>query len=335
MAADFGGLLHHRDRQVRGLLLEPDRGGQPGRARSDNDDVGFQNLAVVCLSQTRVPLLVWRWGCGITLRMQQDRPLSEAEARAIADWYRAAGVDVAGGEEPVDRFAASVVKPRPQPAAPAPVLPEAALKAEPAETQALAAEAKTLDELRAVMDAYDGCGLKARAKQLCFADGNPAAEIMLIGEAPGSEEDLQGKPFVGRAGQLLDRMLGAIGLDRTKVFIVNTVPWRPPGNREPTPDEMALCRPFLERQVELVAPKLLVTLGNVPTKSLFATNTGIMRMRGQWKDLTIGSHTAPALAMFHPAYLLRQPAQKGLAWRDMLALDARMSDLGLRQAPSA
>ena len=267
--------------------------------------------------------------------MQQDRPLSEAEARAIADWYRAAGVDVAVGEEPVDRFAASVVKPRPQPATPAPVLPEAALKAEPAETQALAAEAKTLDELRAVMDAYDGCGLKARAKQLCFADGNPAAEIMLIGEAPGSEEDLQGKPFVGRAGQLLDRMLGAIGLDRTKVFIVNTVPWRPPGNREPTPDEMALCRPFLERQVELVAPKLLVTLGNVPTKSLFATNTGIMRMRGQWKDLTIGSHTAPALAMFHPAYLLRQPAQKGLAWRDMLALDARMSDLGLRQAPSA
>jgi len=260
--------------------------------------------------------------------MQQDRPLSDAEALAIADWYRAAGVDVAVGDEPVDRFAASVVKPRPKAVAAAPALPEAALKAEPTETKALAAEAKTLDDLKAAMAAYDGCGLKARAKQLCFADGNPEADIMMVGEAPGSEEDQQGKPFVGRAGQLLDRMLKAVGLDRTQVFIVNTVPWRPPGNREPTPDEMALCRPFLERQVELVAPKLLVTLGNVPTKALFGTSTGIMRMRGQWKDLTIGGHTAPAIAMLHPAYLLRQPAHKGLAWRDMLALRTRMSELG-------
>jgi DNA polymerase len=177
------------------------------------------------------------------------------------------------------------------------------------------------------MAAYDGCGLKARATQLCFADGNPEAAIMLVGEAPGSEEDQQGKPFVGRAGQLLDRMLKAIGLDRTKVFIVNTVPWRPPGNREPTPDEMALCRPFLERQVELVAPRLMVTLGNVPTKSLFGTTTGIMRMRGQWKDLTLGTHAVPTLATLHPAYLLRQPAQKGLAWRDMLALRERIDTL--------
>lgn len=260
--------------------------------------------------------------------MQQDRPLSDAEALAIADWYRAAGVDVAVGDEPVDRFAASVVKPRPKAVAAAPALPEAALKAEPTETKALAAEAKTLDDLKAAMAAYDGCGLKARAKQLCFADGNPEADIMMVGEAPGSEEDQQGKPFVGRAGQLLDRMLKAVGLDRTQVFIVNTVPWRPPGNREPTPDEMALCRPFLERQIELVAPKLLVTLGNVPTKALFGTSTGIMRMRGQWKDLTISGHTAPAIAMLHPAYLLRQPAHKGLAWRDMLALRTRMSELG-------
>lgn len=264
--------------------------------------------------------------------MQQDRPLSDAEALAIADWYRAAGVDLAVGEEPVDRFAASVVKARPRPAVAqaAPALPEAALKSDPAETRALAAAATSLDELKAAMAAYDGCGLKARATQLCFADGNPGAGIMLVGEAPGSEEDLQGKPFVGRAGQLLDRMLKAIGLDRTKVFIVNTVPWRPPGNREPTPDEMAICRPFLERQVELVAPKLLLTLGNVPTKSLFGTSTGIMRMRGQWKDLIFGAHTVPALATLHPAYLLRQPAQKGLAWRDMLALSGRMADLDLQ-----
>jgi uracil-DNA glycosylase family 4 len=259
--------------------------------------------------------------------MQQDRPLTDAEALAVLDWYRAAGVDVAVGEEPVDRFAASVVKPRPKPAvapAPAAALPEAALNSDPAETRALAAGAQTLDELRAVMAAYDGCGLKHRATQLCFADGNPDAEIMLVGEAPGSEEDLQGKPFVGRAGQLLDRMLGAIGLDRTKVFIVNTVPWRPPGNREPSPEEMALCQPFLHRQIELVAPKLMVTLGNVPTKALFQTTTGILRMRGQWKELTVGSHTVPTLAMLHPAYLLRQPGSKALAWRDMLALKMRM-----------
>ena len=258
--------------------------------------------------------------------MQQDRPLTDAEALAVADWYRSAGVDVPVGDEPVDRFAASVPKPRARPAvaATAPVLPEAARNADPSETRALAAAAQTLDALRAAMDSYDGCGLKHRATRLCFADGNPEAEIMLVGEAPGSEEDQQGKPFVGRAGQLLDKMLAAIGLDRTKVFIVNTVPWRPPGNREPAPDEMALCRPFLERQVELVAPRLLVTLGNVPTKSLFGTATGIVRMRGQWKELTIGSHTVPALATFHPAYLLRQPAQKALAWRDMLALKARI-----------
>jgi DNA polymerase len=242
---------------------------------------------------------------------------------AMLEWYRRAGVDVAVGETPVDRLAAA--RP-PRAAGPATIaaLPEAVLRSDPAETRALAATAETLEALRAIMEAYDGCALKARATQLCFADGNPEAEIMLVGEAPGSEEDLQGKPFVGRAGQLLDRMLKAVGLDRTKVFIVNTVPWRPPGNREPSPEEMALCQPFLYRQIELVAPKLLVTLGNVPTKALFQTSSGITRMRGQWKDLTIGNHIVPTLAMLHPAYLLRQPAQKGLAWRDMLALKQRI-----------
>ena len=170
------------------------------------------------------------------------------------------------------------------------------------------------------MEAYDGCGLKQRATQLCFADGNPEAEIMMVGEAPGSEEDLQGKPFVGKAGQLLDRMLAAIGLDRTKVFIANTVPWRPPGNREPSPEELALCQPFLFRQIELVAPRVLVTLGNVPTRALFQSSAGITRMRGQWKELTIGSHNVRTLAMLHPAYLLRTPGSKAMAWRDMLSL---------------
>ena len=256
--------------------------------------------------------------------MPANRPLSDAELLAALDWYRAAGVDVAVGETPVNRFAtsASVQRIRPAALTPQAEAPAAAPtpNADPEATRELAAKARTMDELRAIMDGYDGCGLKLRATQLCFADGNPEAEIMLVGEAPGSEEDLQGKPFVGRAGQLLDRMLAAIGLDRTKVFIVNTVPWRPPGNREPSPEEMALCQPFLIRQIELVAPKLLVTLGNVPTKALFSTSVGITRMRGQWKELTLGGHKVRAMAMLHPAYLLRQPATKQLAWRDMLSL---------------
>jgi uracil-DNA glycosylase len=262
--------------------------------------------------------------------MDPNRPPSDADALAALDWYRAAGVDLAVGEEPVDRFAASAVAPPPKPRDEPAIAAPAVLNADPSESRALAAEAKTLDELRAVMDAFEGCSLKRRATQLCFADGNPEADIMLVGEGPGEQEDLQGKPFVGRAGQLLDRMLGAIGLDRTKVFIANMVPWRPPGNRDPTPEEQAICAPFLHRQVELVAPKILVTLGNVPTKALFQTTTGITRMRGQWRDLTIGSHTVPTLATLHPAFLLRTPGAKENAWRDMLALKQRMrKELGV------
>jgi len=261
--------------------------------------------------------------------MPTSPQLDDAGLRAVLDWYRAAGVDLAVGETPVNRFAAAPAVPHPRAAAPATVpaasagtaeVPVAAAAAAPAEPQALAAQARNMDELRAIMDAYDGCGLKLRATQLCFSDGNPEAEVMLVGEAPGSEEDVQGKPFVGKAGQLLDRMLGAIGLDRSSVFIVNTVPWRPPGNREPSPEEMALCRPFLLRQIELAAPRLLVTLGNVPTRALFSTAAGITRMRGQWQELTLGRHRVRALPTLHPAYLLRQPASKQLAWRDMLSL---------------
>lgn len=262
--------------------------------------------------------------------MHANRPLNEAELLAALDWYRAAGVDLAVGEAPVNRFATMApARPATTTVAAEPAGPLPPTHADPAEARELAARAKTIDELRAIMDAYDGCGLKLRATRLCFADGNPEAEIMLVGEAPGSEEDLQGKPFVGRAGQLLDRMLAAIELDRTRVFIVNTVPWRPPGNREPSPEEMALCRPFLIRQIELVAPRVLVTLGNVPTKALFSTSLGITRMRGQWKQLTLGSHTVRAMPTLHPAYLLRQPATKQLAWRDMLSLKQAIGKRGL------
>lgn len=267
--------------------------------------------------------------------MSQNHPLNDAEASraedlAALEWYRAAGVDVAVGDEPVDRFATSAAVParKAPPAAlagPAPApIPAAALVTDPGETRAIAAAAQTLDQLRDAMDAYDGCALKHRATQLVFADGNPEAEIMLVGEGPGEQEDKQGKPFVGRAGQLLDRMLAAIGLDRTKVYIANMVPWRPPGNRNPTPDELAQCAPFLHRQVELVAPKLLVTLGNVPTQALFDTNQGITRMRGTWKTLTINNWTGPVLPTLHPAFLLRTPGAKAQAWRDMLSLKEAM-----------
>jgi uracil-DNA glycosylase family 4 len=265
---------------------------------------------------------------------QTPGQLSDTEALAMLDWYRAAGVDIAVGDKPVDRFATSAAAPAkrtlPSAAGPAPApVPAAPLVTNPDETREIAAAAMTLEALRAAMDAYDGCSLKHRATQLVFADGNPEARIMLVGEGPGEQEDKQGKPFVGRAGQLLDRMLAAIGLDRTKVYIANMVPWRPPGNRNPTPDELAQCAPFLHRQVELVNPRLLVTLGNVPTQALFSTAQGITRMRGNWKTLDIGSWNGPVLPTLHPAFLLRTPSAKAQAWKDMLSLRQAMKREGL------
>ncbi|WP_332688423.1 uracil-DNA glycosylase [Devosia sp.] len=267
--------------------------------------------------------------------MAQDRPLNHDEMLAVLDWYRAAGVDVAVGEEPVDRFAqrppARITPPPAVIADPSGERPAETpmLGGDPAEARGLAASAQSLDALQALLGAYDGCGLKLRATQLVFADGNPQAEIMLIGEAPGAEEDRQGKPFVGKSGQLLDRMLAAIGLDRSKVYIANTVPWRPPGNRTPTPEEMALCLPFLHRQVELVAPRLVMTLGGPAMQTVFSTTNGIIKMRGKWSSVTIGNHQVEAIPTLHPAYLLRNPAAKQQAWRDMLGLKLKMVELGL------
>ncbi len=275
--------------------------------------------------------------------MSQDRSLSNAELLSVLDWYRAAGVDLAVVDDPVDRFAQKPTIPapaiqRPGLATPAPAAapqpqPAGLIGGDPSEARRLAATAQSLDQLRDILDAYDGCGLKHRATQLVFADGNPEAKIMLIGEAPGAEEDRQGKPFVGRSGQLLDRMLAAIGLDRTQVYIVNTVPWRPPGNRTPTPEEMELCLPFLHRQVELVAPRLVLTLGGPAMQTVFRTNAGIIKMRGQWQDVTIGTHTVPALPTLHPAYLLRNPAAKQQAWRDLLSFRQKLMEMGLADAP--
>jgi len=177
--------------------------------------------------------------------------------------------------------------------------------------------AKTLDELRAILNKFDGCALKATATQLVFADGNSQAKVMFVGEAPGRDEDIEGLPFVGRSGKLLDRMLAAIGLDRTSVYIANIVPWRPPGNRTPTPQETQICLPFIQRQIELVDPNLLVTLGNPSTQTLLGTREGIMRTRGRWFDYDTGTRVIRALPTFHPAYLLRSPSYKRLSWQDL------------------
>ena len=180
------------------------------------------------------------------------------------------------------------------------------------------------------MAEFDGCNLKFTAKNLVFADGNPNASIMLVGEAPGRDEDLEGLPFVGRSGQLLDRILAAIGLDRTSVYIANVIPWRPPGNRTPTPQETEICRPFIERQIELADPKLLVTLGGPSAKLLLNTTEGILRVRGAWKThATASGRQIPTMPTLHPAYLLRNPAHKKLAWRDFLEVRVRLKQMGI------
>ena len=264
-------------------------------------------------------------------------------ASALLDFYVGAGVDLALDETPHDRFAEALARrdaaqarspaPEPRPLPPLEPLmgkPEAVRPVPKAATAApeeaalaareLARTAATLQELEAIVAAFEGCALKVSAKSLAFADGNPNGRVMLVGEAPGGEEDRVGKPFVGRAGQLLDRMLGSIGLDRSQVYIANIVPWRPPGNRTPTPQEIAICLPFITRQIELAAPDVLVCLGGPSTQTLLGAKDGILRTRGRWFSYQAGAREIRALACLHPAYLLRQPLQKRLAWRDLLAL---------------
>ncbi len=187
-----------------------------------------------------------------------------------------------------------------------------------------AKSAQNLEALEAALANFDGCGLKATAKNLCFYRGAPKARVMIIGEAPGRDEDIAGKPFVGRAGQLLDKMLAAIGLNETSVHITNIVYWRPPGNRTPTPQEAQVCRPFLERQLELVDPEVVILLGGAAAKAILDTPEGIMRIRGKWRETQIGARTVKTLATLHPAYLLRTPAAKRLVWRDLIAIRAAL-----------
>jgi DNA polymerase len=170
------------------------------------------------------------------------------------------------------------------------------------------------------LENFEGCALKNTATRLVFADGNPQARIMFVGEAPGRDEDIEGLPFVGRSGKLLDRMIAAIGLDRSKAYIANVIPWRPPGNRTPTPQETQICLPFIQRQIELVNPDVLVTLGNPSTQTLLSTREGIMKTRGKWFDYDTGTRTIRAIATFHPAYLLRSPSYKRMSWLDLRAI---------------
>jgi uracil-DNA glycosylase family 4 len=188
----------------------------------------------------------------------------------------------------------------------------------------LAQSARTLAELRNALEKFEDCPLKKTATHLVFADGNPDASIMVVGEAPGADEDRLGVPFVGVSGQLLDRAFAAIGLDRTKIYISNILPWRPPGNRQPTPHETALCLPFIERHIELVSPEILILVGGTAAKTLLKTNEGIVKLRGKWHAYLSPELKKPikTLATFHPAYLLRSPGQKRFVWLDLLSVKA-------------
>ncbi len=260
--------------------------------------------------------------------------LTQADAvKALLAWYQAMGVDEIVGAVPQKRYGAaparSPAQTGAQSAAPAskaatrtaPQAPDAVQTA-----QSIAQGCDSLEDLRAAMDAFDLCPLKKSASRLVFADGAPDAPLMLIGEAPGQEEDRQGKPFVGRSGQLLDRMLGAIGLDRTNSYIANILPWRPPLNRKPDLTEIQMCLPFLRRHIELVAPRVIVALGGTAAQHLLDTEQPMRALRGRWRTLTTGGHQADIIATYHPAYLLRTPIAKRAAWQDMLALSIRLQD---------
>jgi DNA polymerase len=189
----------------------------------------------------------------------------------------------------------------------------------------LAKNATTLDALAAALDSFEGCGLKKTAKSTVFSDGVSSARVMLVGEAPGQDEDRSGKPFVGRSGQLLDAMMATIGLSRdTNLYIANVIAWRPPGNRAPSVDELEICKPFILRQIELAAPEIIVLVGGTSAKTLLNTETGITRLRGKWQTLEIGGRAIPALPFFHPAYVLRRPETKADVWADLCALKQKL-----------
>ncbi len=299
--------------------------------------------------------------------MVRTMTLMEAEnlpPDALLRWYLEAGVDEAVGEDPLDRYALSAAQAAaqaaarpaatpasrpasggqqaPAPSRQAPPTPRAPAAAPPAQSLAdsprqaaqsaahQAAGAKTLEDLRRVMEGFAGCPLKATATHTVFGDGNPGGALMVIGEAPGIDDDRLGLPFIGEIGRMLDRMLASIGQTRETFYVTNVLPWRPPGNRTPTDAEVAVCLPFLERHIELIQPRALLLLGQLAAKTVLARPEGIMKLRGRWQNHASPglSHPIPAIATFNPEYLLRSPAQKRLAWRDLLDLKQKLREMG-------
>jgi uracil-DNA glycosylase len=277
--------------------------------------------------------------------MQDKDPLATGSLATLA-WLVEAGADEATQETPVNRLKAPTP---PQSAAPSQVTPMRAPMSAPMSASSAApvpaaqivpgdaiggamqaaAAAANLAELKSALESFEGSALKRMATNTVFADGVAQSRIMLIGEAPGRDEDRIGKPFVGRAGQLLDKMLASIGLDRTaNCYITNVMNWRPPDNRDPAPEEAAICLPFLRRHIELVDPKLILLLGAVAARHVMGISDGIMKARGRWMEYRVGERMVPVLPTLHPAYLLRQPAHKKLAWRDLQAFAAKMEELG-------
>jgi uracil-DNA glycosylase family 4 len=288
--------------------------------------------------------------------MERASDMTRDQAIAAIEWLVEMGADEVVGDVPVNRFLAPDPSTRPRTAVrgefkPGPILLRAeSPKAAPSpsigpgfrrddgprsgdavsDAKSIAAACQSFDDIIAALSRFDACPLKRTATNLALCDGNPEAHVMCIGEAPGRDEDLAGKPFVGRSGQLLDRMLEAIGLSRNaddparSVFITNVIFWRPPGNRTPTEQETLMCLPFLRRSVEVLKPRFILCVGATPTQRLTGRTDGILKLRGKWFDYDIGGANVPLLATLHPAYLLRQPAQKRLAWRDLLSLRAAM-----------
>jgi len=281
--------------------------------------------------------------------MEEALP-SREDLASLLKWYVDQGYDETIGEEAVDRFAIVAQAPAPAaaamaPSAPTPFRPATASPAAaprapvPLESpqvvedaRTLAAGCNTIEELEAAIRAFEGCALKRTAKNTVFADGLPSAPVMIVGEAPGADEDRLGKPFVGVSGQLMDRMMEAIGLKRGEGFyITNILFWRPPGNRTPTLAEQGMCLAFTRRHIELARPKLVVLAGATSAKAVLDTAEGITRLRGKWTSVRLDDGTEiPTMPTFHPAYLLRSPASKRQSWLDLLAIDKKLKELGAR-----
>ena len=279
-----------------------------------------------------------------------NQTIAREDLESLLRWYVDQGIDEAIGEDAIDRFAAPAPQPTPlpvqqrAPAAPTPIRPAPAAAAPPRgpvpiespqlveDARALAQRCNSVEELEAAVRAFEGCALKRTAKNTVFADGVAGSPVMVVGEAPGADEDRLGKPFVGVSGQLMDRMFEAIGMSRERdLYITNILFWRPPGNRTPTLAEQAICMAFTRRHIELARPKVLVLAGGTAAKSVLDTTEGIMRLRGKWTNLSLDDGSAvPTLPTFHPAYLLRTPASKRQSWLDLLSLDKKLRELGIR-----